>query len=169
MDNSYPRQLIPRTTRTQDNPYPGQLVPKTTRTQDNSYPWQLVPKTTRTQDNSYPRQFLPKTTCTQDNSYPRQLVPKTTADGLATQWIRAITLFGYYITSIFYVYSIIISQRRQEGQNSKQCIWTIFSWVETTFDTGNPTQTCLLSVRFAQRHCFAFLTNEPGWIDDKLQ
>ena len=45
MDNSYPRQLIPRTIRTQDNSYPGQLVPKTTRTQDNSYPRQLVPKT----------------------------------------------------------------------------------------------------------------------------
>ena len=48
LDNSYPRQLVPRTTRTQDNSYPGQLVPKTTRTQDNSYTRQLVPKTTRT-------------------------------------------------------------------------------------------------------------------------
>ena len=43
LDNSYPRQLVPRTTRTQDNSYPGQLVPKTTRTQDNSCPGQLVP------------------------------------------------------------------------------------------------------------------------------
>ena len=32
-----------------DNSYPGQLVPKTTRTQDNSYTGQLVPKTIRTQ------------------------------------------------------------------------------------------------------------------------
>ena len=29
--------------RRQDNSYPGQLVPKTTRTQDNSYPRQLIP------------------------------------------------------------------------------------------------------------------------------
>ena len=28
LNNSYPRQLVPRTTRTQDNSYPGQLVPK---------------------------------------------------------------------------------------------------------------------------------------------
>ena len=54
----YPRQLVPRTTRTQDNSYPGQLVPKTTRTQDNSYPRQLVPRTARTQDNSYPTVWL---------------------------------------------------------------------------------------------------------------
>ena len=59
MDNSYPRQLVPRTTRTQDNSYPGQLVPKTTRTQDDSYPRQVVPKTTRTQDSSYPGQLVP--------------------------------------------------------------------------------------------------------------
>ena len=39
--NSYPRQLVPRTTRTQDNSLPRQLVPRTTRTQDNSYPGQL--------------------------------------------------------------------------------------------------------------------------------
>ena len=77
-DNSYPIQLVARATRSQDNSYPGQLVPKTTRTQDNSYPGQLVPKTTRTQDNSYPGQLVPKTTRTQDNSYPGQLVPKTT-------------------------------------------------------------------------------------------
>ena len=64
MDNSYPRQLVPRTTRTQDNSYSGQLVPKTTRTQDNSYPRRLVPRTTRTQDNSYPRQLVPRTTRT---------------------------------------------------------------------------------------------------------
>ena len=64
LDNSYPKQLVPRTTRTQDNSYPGQLVPKTTRTQDNSYPGQLVPKTTRAQDNSYPGQLVPKTTRT---------------------------------------------------------------------------------------------------------
>ena len=64
LDNSYPRQLVPRTTRTQDNSYPRQLVPRTTRTQDNSYPRQLVPRTTRTQDNSYPRRLVPRTTRT---------------------------------------------------------------------------------------------------------
>ena len=69
MDNSYPRQLVPRATRIQDNSYPGQLVPKTTRTQDNSYPRQLVPKTTRTQDNSYPGQLVPRTTRTQQFGY----------------------------------------------------------------------------------------------------
>ena len=53
MDNSYPRQLVPRTTRTQDNSYPGLLAPKTARTQDNSYPRQLVPRTTRTQQFGY--------------------------------------------------------------------------------------------------------------------
>ena len=78
LDNSYSRQLVPRTTRTQDNSYPRQHVPKTTRTQENSYPGQLVPKTTRTQDNTYPRQLVPRITRTQDNSYPRQLVPTTT-------------------------------------------------------------------------------------------
>ena len=36
LDNSYPRQLVPRTTRTEDNSYPSQLVPRTTRTKDNS-------------------------------------------------------------------------------------------------------------------------------------
>ena len=66
MDNSYPRQLVPKTTRTQGISYPRQLVPKTTRTQDNSYPIRLVPKTTRTQDNSYSH----RATRTQDNSYP---------------------------------------------------------------------------------------------------
>ena len=59
LDNSYPRQLVPKTTRTQDNSYPRQLVPKKTRTQDNSYPWQFVLKPTRTQDNLYPRQLVP--------------------------------------------------------------------------------------------------------------
>ena len=54
LDNSYPRQLVPKKTRTQGNSYPRQLVPRTTRTQDNSYPGQLVPTTTRTQDNTYP-------------------------------------------------------------------------------------------------------------------
>ena len=78
LDNSYPRQLVPRTIRTQGNSYPGQLVPKTTRTQDNSYPRQLVPRTTRTQYNSYPGQLVPRTTRTQYNSYPGQLVPRTT-------------------------------------------------------------------------------------------
>ena len=62
-----------------DNSYPGQLVPKTTRTQDHSYPRQLVPRTTRTQDNSYPRRLVPRTTRTQDNSYPGQLVPYSLA------------------------------------------------------------------------------------------
>ena len=45
---------------TQDNSYPRPLVPKSTRKQDNSYPRQLVPRTTRTQDNSYPGHFVPK-------------------------------------------------------------------------------------------------------------
>ena len=125
-----------------DNSYPRPLVPRGTRTQGNSYPGQLVPKTTRTQDNSYPRRLVPRTTPTQDNSYPRQLVPRTT---------RTLP-FGYYITSIFYVYSRIISQRRREGQKGKQCIWPLFSLVDTTFGLGNPTQICLLFVRFAQRH-----------------
>ena len=70
MVNSYPRHLVPKTTRTQDISYPRQLVPKTTRTQDDSYPRQ-----TRTQDNSYP----PRATRIQDNSYPRQLVPRPRA------------------------------------------------------------------------------------------
>ena len=74
MVNSYPRHLVPKTTRTQDNSYPRHLVPKTTRTQDNSHPRQLVPKTTRTQDNSYPGQLVPS----QGDSYQRQLIPKTT-------------------------------------------------------------------------------------------
>ena len=42
LDNSYPRQLVPRTTRTQDNSYPRQLVPRTTRNPDNSYPGQFL-------------------------------------------------------------------------------------------------------------------------------
>ena len=33
MENSYPRRLVPKTTRTQGSPYPCQLVPKSTRTQ----------------------------------------------------------------------------------------------------------------------------------------
>ena len=36
LNNSYPRQLVPKIIRTQDNSNTGQLVPKTTRTQDNS-------------------------------------------------------------------------------------------------------------------------------------
>ena len=63
MDNSYPRQLVPKTIRTQDNSYPRRLIPKTTRTQDNSYPRRLVPRTTRTQDDSYPSKFVPRTSC----------------------------------------------------------------------------------------------------------
>ena len=74
MDNSYPRQLVPKTTRTQDNSYPRQLVLRTTRTQDNSYPRRLVPKTTRTQYDSYPGRLVPKTTRTQDNSYPGRVL-----------------------------------------------------------------------------------------------
>ena len=53
LDNSYPRQCIPRT----DNWYPGRLVPRATRTQINQYTGQPVPKTTHTQDNSYPRRI----------------------------------------------------------------------------------------------------------------
>ena len=64
MDNSYPRQLVPKSTRAQDNSYPRQLIPRITRAQDNSYPRRRVPKTTHT-----------KTTRTKDNSYPRRLVP----------------------------------------------------------------------------------------------
>ena len=78
LDNSYPRQLVPRTIRTQDDSYPGQLVPKSTRAQVNSYPRQLVPGTTRTQDNSYLGHRVPRPTRTHDNSYPRQLVLRTT-------------------------------------------------------------------------------------------
>ena len=74
MVNSYPRHLVPKTTRTQNNSYPRQLVPKTTRTQDNSYP----PRATRTQDNSYPRQFVPRPRAThaQRDSNPRQTAPR---------------------------------------------------------------------------------------------
>ena len=61
-DNSYPGQLVPRTTGTQGDLCPRQLVPRTTRTLDESYPGQLLPKTTRTQD-------LPRTTRIQDMSY----------------------------------------------------------------------------------------------------
>ena len=43
LDIYYPRQLVPRTSRTQDNSSPRQLMPKTTRTQDNPYPRQTVP------------------------------------------------------------------------------------------------------------------------------
>ena len=103
-------------TRTQDNSYPGQLVPKTTRTHDNLCPRQLVLRTTRTQDNSYPRRLEPRRTRTQGNSYPRQLVPRTT---------RTLPL-GYYITSIFYSHSRIISRCHREGQKRKHCTWPIF-------------------------------------------
>ena len=84
LDNSYPSQLAPRTTRIQDNSYPGQLVPRqlvprTTSTQVNSYPGHLVPRplvpmTIRIQDNSYSRQPIPKTVPTQGMSYLRQLI-----------------------------------------------------------------------------------------------
>ena len=76
MDNSYTRQLVTKTNRTQDNSYSRQLLPKTTGTQDNSYPGHLVPKTTRTQTqgNSCSKRLEPKTTRTQDRSYPKQLV-----------------------------------------------------------------------------------------------
>ena len=83
LDNSYPSQLAPRTTRIQDNSYPGQLVPRqlvprTTSTQVNSYPGHLVPRPTRTHDNSYPGQLVLQTTHTQDSSYPGHVVSKTT-------------------------------------------------------------------------------------------
>ena len=48
LDNSYSRQLVPKTTRTQNNSYPRQLVSRTSRTQDNTCPKQLVPNTART-------------------------------------------------------------------------------------------------------------------------
>ena len=49
LGNVYPRQILPRTIRTQGNSYIRQLEPKTTHIQDNSHPWQLVLKRTRTQ------------------------------------------------------------------------------------------------------------------------
>ena len=39
LDNSYPRQVVPRTSRTRDKPYPGQVVPG-----------QVVPGTSRSRD-----------------------------------------------------------------------------------------------------------------------
>ena len=63
MENSYPRQCVPRATHTQNNSCTGLPVPKTNCTQDSSYAGQLVPKTTRT-----------KTPLTQDQYHPRQLV-----------------------------------------------------------------------------------------------
>ena len=69
LDNSYQRQLVPRTARTQDNSYPVQLVPKSTRTQAKSYRGHLVPRTTRTQNNSYLGQFLHRACRIQDNWY----------------------------------------------------------------------------------------------------
>ena len=47
-----PRQIIPKTTRTQGNSHSGQPLPKTTRTQYHL--GRHVPKTTRTQQMSYP-------------------------------------------------------------------------------------------------------------------
>ena len=96
LDNSYPRQIVPRTIvpkrpRTQVNSYPEQLAQKGTRTQDNSYPvnsytGHLVPRTTRTQairtqDNSYSRQLVPKTIATQSMSNRRQLIRSVTSTG----------------------------------------------------------------------------------------
>ena len=52
LDNLFPGQIIPRTTRMQDNSHMGDLVPRTVCTQDNSNPQQLVPRSTRSQDNS---------------------------------------------------------------------------------------------------------------------
>ena len=72
MDNSYPRRLVPKTTRTHDDSYPRHLVPKTTRTQAG----RLATNTTRTQDNSYPDpgQFLLKEPRTCVFSLPIPLV-----------------------------------------------------------------------------------------------
>ena len=72
MDNSYPRQLVPKASRTQDNSYSRQLVPRTSPNQDNSYPRQILPRTTRTRDDSYLRRLVPMTTRTQDKVYPKQ-------------------------------------------------------------------------------------------------
>ena len=76
---SYPRQLVPKSTCTQNNSYTRELVPRTTRTKVNSYTGQLVPKSTRTQLTSCPGQLVLRVIRTQDNSYSRQLVPKTIA------------------------------------------------------------------------------------------
>ena len=114
LDNSYPRQIVPRTIvpkrpRTQVNSYPEQLAQKGTRTQDNSYPSQLVHRPPCAQDNSYsgnsyPRQLVLMTTRTQDNCYPEHVESKTT-DTL----IRSVTRTGPDIitqthTYLFYNY-----------------------------------------------------------------
>ena len=49
--NSYPRQLIHRTSRTKGNSYPRQHVPNIVRNQDSSYPWQLAHRANFTQNN----------------------------------------------------------------------------------------------------------------------